>query len=219
MHKRPRRFIGSNVGNKLVVGLTGLFLCSFLIVHLSLNLMLFKGDGGQSFNASAEALDASWIMHGLEIVLAAGFIAHIAYGVIVWVKAWSTRPTGYAVSRPSENSRLSSRTMYWTASIVFIFLVVHIKDFWFKTRFPVPGAEQSYFAAVQAAFSNPYYDAFYLVALILLGYHLRQGFQSAFQTFGLRPHWQKPIDIVGVFFWLVIPLGFASMPLYFLFAR
>ena len=69
---------------------------------------------------------------------------------------------------------------------------------------------------VRIAFESPGYDAFYIVALILLGYHLRHGFQSAFQTFGVRPGWQRPIDLLAIVFWLLFPLGFAAMPLYFL---
>ena len=69
---------------------------------------------------------------------------------------------------------------------------------------------------VRSAFSDPVYSIFYVAALALLGFHLRQGFQSAFQTFGLRPFWRRPIDVIYIVFWLVMPIGFAAMPLYFL---
>ena len=68
-------------------------------------------------------------------------------------------------------------------------------------------------------FSNPYYDLFYLVSLALLGYHLRHGFQSAWQTFGLRPAVVRVVDPLAVLFWLLIPLGYAAMPVYFFFSR
>jgi succinate dehydrogenase / fumarate reductase, cytochrome b subunit len=207
-----------SVGHKVIVALTGLFLCSFLVVHLSINFLLFKNDGGQSFNTMAESMDSSWIIHGLEIVLAAGFLSHIVYAVRVWIRDQTTRPTGYAVNKPSQNSALSSRTMIWSASVIFIFLVIHMKDFWVPTRFPGP-TKASYFEMVSSAFRNPVYDAFYLVAIVLLGYHLRHGFQSAFQTFGIRAHWKNTVDAVAVIFWLLIPVGFATMPLYFLFSR
>lgn len=207
-----------SVGHKLIVALTGLFLCSFLVVHLSINVLLFRNDGGQAFNSWAESMDSSWLIHGLEILLAAGFILHIVYSVRVWIRDQTTRPAGYALNRPSQNSALTSRTMFWTASVVFIFLVVHIKDFWVPTRFPGP-SKVSYFDMVANAFRSPVYDAFYLIALVLLGYHLRHGFQSAFQTFGLRSRWRHAVDAVAIIFWLLIPIGFATMPLYFLFAR
>jgi len=216
--QNTRPLYGYSVGHKLIVGFTGLFLCAFLVVHLGLNLMLFKGDGGLAFDTSAESMDSSWLIHGLEVVLAAGFLFHIIYALRVWIRDQTTRPEGYEQNRPSQNSALSSRTMFWSASMVFIFLVVHIKDFWVPTRFPGPG-KISYFEIVTTAFRSPVYDAFYLVALALLGYHLRHGFQSAFQTFGLRPRWRSTIDALAVVFWLLIPLGFASLPLYFLFTR
>ncbi len=72
---------------------------------------------------------------------------------------------------------------------------------------------------VAAAFSNPFYDGFYLLALALLAFHLRHGFQSAFQTFGLRPALIRWLNPVAVFFWLVIPIGFAWMPVYFFWAH
>jgi succinate dehydrogenase / fumarate reductase, cytochrome b subunit len=213
-----KSLLSYTVGRKIFVALTGLFLCSFLVVHLSINLLLFRNDGGQAFDQAAETLDSSWFMHGMEVVLAAGFLLHLFYGVRVWLKDRQTRGTRYAMNRPSENSSLASRTMFWTASVVFIFLVVHLKDFWVPTRFPGPD-KLSYFEVVTRAFANPVYDAFYLIALLLLGYHLRHGFQSAFQTLGLRPNWRGIVDLVALVFWLLIPIGFATMPLFFLFTR
>jgi succinate dehydrogenase / fumarate reductase, cytochrome b subunit len=212
-----RSLFSYTVGRKIVVAVTGLFLCSFLVVHLSLNLLLFKDDGGQTFDSSAEALDTSWIMHGMEVVLAAGFLFHIIYGVRVWLKDLQTRGKRYEMNRPSDNSSLASRTMIWSASLVFIFLVIHVKDFWVPSRFPQPGHSLS--QVVLRAFGDPVYDAFYLIALVLLAYHLRHGFQSAFQTLGIRPQWKRAVDLVAIVFWLLIPIGFATMPLYFLFAR
>ena len=94
-----------------------------------------------------------------------------------------------------------------------IHILSNFYNFFIPARF---GSDHpAMFNLVKEVFANPLYVAFYLVALIVLAFHLRQGFQSAFQTFGIRPGWQRPIDYVGAFFWLVIPLGFASMPLYF----
>ncbi|MFH1575095.1 MAG: succinate dehydrogenase, partial [Acidobacteriota bacterium] len=112
------------------------------------------------------------------------------------------------------NSTFASRWMFFNGSIVFIFLVVHMNSFFVPARFDI--SKPSMYELVRRAFESPLYAGFYLVALVLLGYHLRQGFQSAFQTFGLRPRWLKPIELVSIVFWLVIPLMFASMPIYFL---
>lgn len=209
------RFYNSSVGQKLLVGLTGLFLCTFLVVHLTGNLLLFKNDGGKAFEQYSEFMSTNLGIRLMEIVLAAGFLVHVILGVRVWLHNRRARPVGYVMNRPSENSDLASRVTFITGSIVFIFLVVHLNTFFVPSRFPGQ-SKTSMLELVKTAFSSPVYDAFYLVALVLLGYHLRHGFQSAFQTFGLRPRWRRPIDLVAILFWLIIPAGFATMPLYFL---
>jgi succinate dehydrogenase / fumarate reductase, cytochrome b subunit len=205
----------SSIGQKIISALTGLFLCGFLVVHISGNLLLFKSDGGQSFNQYAAAASSSWLIRALEIALFIGFAIHIYWGIRVWIYNRRARPTGYVDNKPSANSSLFSRVMFVSGSIVLFFLIVHLKSFWVPIRFPAAGLEKSDYDIVRAAFESPVYDAFYIVCLALLAYHLRQGFQSAFQTLGLRPFWHKTIDWVAVIFWLLIPAGFAAMPVYF----
>lgn len=108
--------------------------------------------------------------------------------------------------------------MILSGSTLLFFLIVHLQSFWVPMRF---GGEHavSLFLAVQTAFQNSIYDALYLACLVLLGYHLHQGFQSALQTFGVRPFWRKVIGWIAVIFWLIIPVGFASMPVYFFFSK
>ncbi len=212
------RIYASSVGQKLLVGAAGLFLCSFLVVHLSGNLLLFKNDGGKAYDEYSHFMSTNEVIRVLEIVLFAGFVIHIIFGVSTWISNRLARPKRYRVKASSENSTLSSRTSFITGSVVFIFLVIHLRSFWVPTRF-ASGPEPSAYEMVRAAFMYKSYDAIYLVALAFLGYHLRQGFQSAFQTLGLRPGHTKLIDWVGVIFWLLIPIGFAAMPLYFLWAH
>jgi succinate dehydrogenase / fumarate reductase cytochrome b subunit len=210
------KLFGSSVGQKFLVGLTGLFLCSFLVVHFSGNMLLFLNDGGESYNRFSEFMSTNVAIRTLEIVLFAGFLIHIIWAYRVWLLNRRARPERYAVSRASENSTLASRIGVLTGSIILVFLVVHLKSFWLPTRFPGGSAPVSEYEMVRTAFTNPLYDIFYVVAMGLLAYHLRQGFQSAFQTFGLRPFWHKPADLIAIVFWLIIPIGFAAMPLYFL---
>jgi succinate dehydrogenase / fumarate reductase, cytochrome b subunit len=205
----------SSVGKKFVVGATGLFLCTFLIVHVSGNLLLFKNDGGASFEAFSAFMAGNVVIRTLEIVLFAAFIFHIAIATILWLRNRKARPARYLVNKPLENSTLQSRITFLTGSIVFIFLVVHMDSFWLTSRF-MADQYPSMFEQVQHKFSNPLYDIFYLIALFLLAFHLRHGFQSAFQTFGIRgKKYAGLIEAAGVIFWLVIPLAFATMPIYF----
>jgi succinate dehydrogenase / fumarate reductase cytochrome b subunit len=211
-------FFGSSIGQKVVSAFTGLFLCVFLVVHLSGNLLLYKNDGGRAFDEYAAANASNWLVRSLEVVLFAGFLIHIVWGIRTWLLNRRARPQKYVVNHPSDNSSLFSRVMLLSGSVVFFFLVVHLKNFWVPMRFN-GGHEVSLAHIVKTAFQNPLYDGFYLLALALLAYHLRQGFQSAFQTFGLRPRWRKTIDWIAAIFWLIIPIGFASMPIYFLWTK
>jgi succinate dehydrogenase / fumarate reductase, cytochrome b subunit len=209
----------SSIGQKIISALTGLFLCAFLVVHVSGNLLLFKNDGGRAFNQYAAGTSSSWLIRGLEIVLFGGFLIHIYWGIRLWFYNHRARPKDYVQNHPSENSSLFSRIMLISGSVVLLFLVVHLKTFWVPMRFAVEGQEISHFDIVKTAFENPVYDGFYIVCLTLLAFHLRQGFQSAFQTFGIRPVWRRTVDLAAMLFWLIIPLGFAALPLFFLFAK
>jgi succinate dehydrogenase / fumarate reductase cytochrome b subunit len=200
------------------MGLTGFFLCSFLVVHLGINLFLFKSDDGGTFEAYAEFMATYPFIRPLEVVLFAGFLLHAFIGTWLWVSNRMARPVRYDENRPQENSTLASRTAFLTGAFVMVFLVVHVNTFFIRSRF-FPGGETMY-DLVRDAFQNPWYVAFYLVALAFLAYHLKHGFQSAFQTFGLRQKkYDWLIDAVGVVFWLLIPAAFAAMPIYFLCAH
>ena len=209
-------FYKTSVGQKLLAALTGLFLCSFLIVHLVGNFQLFKSDHGQAFNAYSKFMSTNPAIRLMELGLAAGFLGHILLGWITWWHNRNSRPVKYELVRASENSALTSRIMFISGSVVFIFLVIHLMNFFVPTRF---GGEEDMYQAVVTAFSNPVYALLYLIALFLLGFHLRHGFESAFQTLGLRSHWQTLFEWAAVVFWLLVPIGFATMPSYFFWLR
>ncbi|HET6272903.1 MAG TPA: succinate dehydrogenase cytochrome b subunit [Bacteroidota bacterium] len=211
-------FLTSSVGRKLMMGLSGLFLCSFLVVHLFINLFLFKQDGGATFDVYGEFMATYPLIRPLEWILFGGFLLHAFVGIWLWITNRQARPERYAVNRASENSTLASRIGFITGAFVLVFLVVHINTFFVKSRF-FPDGRTMYEIVVQA-FQSPVYVGFYVVALVFLAYHLRHGFQSAFQTLGIRfEKYQPLIDAVGVVFWLLIPLAFAALPLYFLWAH
>ncbi len=202
----------------MLVGAAGLFLCAFLVEHLVGNLLLFMHDGGRAYDAYSIFMSTNVAIRILEIVLFAGFALHILFGVSTWIRNRLARPVRYRKTGASDSSALSSRTSFITGSVIFVFLVIHLRSFFVPLRFPA-GPEPSPFELVRTAFASPLYDGIYLVALAFLAYHLKHGFQSAFQTFGLRPGYVKLIDWVAAVFWLIIPIGFAVMPVYFLWAH
>jgi succinate dehydrogenase / fumarate reductase, cytochrome b subunit len=217
MSKKKTPIYDSSIGQKLLVGLTGLFLCLFLVVHFSGNTLLFRNDGGRAFEEYSHFMATNGAVRLLEIGLAAGFLGHILFSLRTWWHNRQSRPEGYRKNRPSENSALSSRVMIVTGSVIFAFLVVHLRSFLVPSR--VTGTNLTMYELVVQAFRNPWYDLFYLVALGLLGYHLRHGFQSAWQTFGLRPGVLRVVEPLAVVFWLLLPLGYAAMPIYFFFSK
>jgi succinate dehydrogenase / fumarate reductase cytochrome b subunit len=218
--KKLTTFLTSSVGRKIMMSLTGFFLFSFLIVHLYINLFLFKQDKGATFDVYAEFMATYPLLRPLEIVLFAGFLLHAFVGGWLWFTNRSVRPVGYRVNRASDSSTLESRIAFWTGTVVAVFLVVHVNTFFVQSRFFPDNPPKPMYHLVAEAFKDPLYVVFYLVALVFLGYHLKHGFQSAFQTLGLRvQRYERLVDIVGVIFWLIIPICFAAMPLYFLLAQ
>ncbi|HEX9006089.1 MAG TPA: succinate dehydrogenase cytochrome b subunit [Bacteroidota bacterium] len=211
-------FYNSSVGRKMLVGLTGFFLCLFLVFHLVVNLFLFKQDGGETFATYSEFLATYPLLRPIEIVLFALFVVHAVYALWLWLLNRRARPMRYAVNRNSDVVETGSRITFWTGLVVLVFLVIHINTFFVQSRFFAPENAPTMYQRVATAFANPVYSIFYIIALVFLAYHLRHGFQSAFQTYGLRVgRYRKWIEALAVIFWLLIPLGFALMPLYFMF--
>jgi len=206
--------LGSSVGRKIIMGLSGLFLCSFLLIHLYINLFLLKQDGGQTFDVYAEFMSTYPLIRPLEIVLFAGFLVHAGVGLWLWIRNRRIRPRQYEVQGGSATASFSSRMSFVTGVFVLLFLTIHVKQFFINSRFLSTG--QPMHEIVSSAFVNPLYVLLYLAAFVVLGYHLKHGFQSAFQTFGLlHGKYKKVIDGVGFIFWFLIPLAFASIPIYF----
>jgi succinate dehydrogenase / fumarate reductase cytochrome b subunit len=209
-------FYNSSIGKKVLMSLTGLFLITFLTEHLIGNLLLFAHDDGAMYEAYGNFLVSNPVIRFIEIFLFLGMFSHAILGVILWFKNRITRPVKYKFFRLKDNATFASRTTIWTGSIIAIFLYIHLTSFFIPSRFSA--VKVSSYELVLRAFSNPWYDAFYLLALLVLGYHLRHGFQSAFQTLGLRNKTYAPfLDMAAFIFWFLIPLGFAVIPVYFYF--
>ena len=125
----------STIGRKLVVAVTGLFLCSFLVVHLIGNLQLFSSDEGVAFNAYTYFMTHNPVIRAMEIILLLGFVFHIYEAIVVSRRNQSARSVKYAVNRLDQNSNWSSRNMGLLGTVIFIFLLVHLYNFYFKLKF------------------------------------------------------------------------------------
>lgn len=213
-------FTNSSIGKKFTMAVTGSFLIIFLIVHLIGNITLFFGP--DAFNGYVKALDViKPLIRVIEVVLLAIFILHIFNGFRLWLENKNARPTRYKINGSSENSTVFSRLMFVTGSIVFIFLVLHLGTFFWRFNVHDPAGLASnhlYFDIVVSFFKIWWYVLLYVIAVVLLGFHLNHGFQSAFQTFGWNHKRYFPIvQKVGTIYAIIMALGFASMPIYFFF--
>ncbi|MCS7189269.1 MAG: succinate dehydrogenase cytochrome b subunit [Bacteroidia bacterium] len=209
-------WLHTSVGRKIVMAFTGIFLMTFLIVHLAGNLLLLKEDGGKAFNEYAEFMSTNPAIRVLEILLFAGFILHIYQGLYFIFREKTARPIEYTINKKSANTNLFSRTMRISAIVVLVFLVVHLRHFFIEHRFL--GTPLTMYESCKLAFENPYYTGFYVFSMILLGFHLAHGFYSSFQTLGVivNSRIEALIKWSGAIFAFAIPLGFAIIPLYFL---
>jgi succinate dehydrogenase / fumarate reductase cytochrome b subunit len=216
--------ISSSLGRKLIMALTGLFLCSFLVVHLIGNLQLLAGDASVRFNEYAKFMTTFPLVKFLSYGLYAGFLIHIIDGVMLVMKNREARPVAYKVMKGEANSTWASRNMGLLGTIIFVFLVIHLKSFWYEMHFGAIGVDtygnKDLYTVVDAAFSQLWYVILYVVAQIALAYHLLHGFQSAFQTFGLNHAKYTPtIKTIGFVFSILVPAGYAAIPLVMFFTK
>ncbi len=218
MSKTSANFLQSSLGKKLLMGLTGLFLISFLVIHCLLNSFIFANDGGLLFNEGAQFMADNPIIRTMEYVLFIGLILHCVQALILTIQNNKARPVKYAVNNAAANTKWYSRSMGVLGSLLLIFLVVHLAHFWVKSRFTgLPGEDangnENLYAVMQEVFRMGWVIFLYVGGVIALAYHLLHGFPSAFQTLGWNhPKYNRLILVAGTLFSIIIPLIFASMP-------
>ncbi len=204
------------VGRKVLMALTGLFLCVFLCEHLYGNLLLYYNDHGHQYELYTHILTRTLLIRIVEYVLFGSFIIHIIDATMLTISNRKARPIGYAKQNRSGNSTWISRNMGLTGSLILFFLIVHLKTFFVPHRFL--GDNGSMYAELVDAFKDWRYAGFYVLSVIFLGLHLNHGVQSAFQTLGLNNKNYAPIiKAAGTAFALIMTIGFASVPIVYYF--
>ena len=206
------KILFSAVSKKFVMALAGLFLLLFLPVHLGINLMLLKSDP-ESFNKAAHFMATFPPVKVVEILLILAIVVHIIWGIMLQIQNWLSRPVRYAVSNRSETLAFS-RFMIWTGGTVLIFLVIHFFHFYFIKLGIVEGDPENFYAVAHQLFTLPGYVILYWVCFLVLGFHLYHALQSAFQTLGLvNEFWTPVIKVISLLYSIVLPAGFATIPL------
>lgn len=198
----------SSISKKLVMALAGLFLLTFLPVHLIINLMLLKTDP-EPFNKAAHFMATFPLVKLIEVVLIAALLIHISWGIFLQIQNWLARPFGYVNHNRSETS-FFSRFMIWTGATVLTFLVLHFFNFFFIKLGFVPGNPEDFYSVAHNLFKIPAYNYIYLTCFALLGFHLYHALYSAFQTLGLNHTiWTPVVKVIALIYALIIPSGFA----------
>ena len=253
-----KHVLTSTLGKKLIMSLTGLFLCSFLIVHLVGNLQLFYDDNGKAFNEYAYFMTHFTPIKVVSYLLYASIVIHALYALILTLHNRKARPVRYAVYNGKANSPWTSRNMGILGTILLVFIATHMYNFWWRYHNDqVPYIEykrdlntgyteareltesefhefQQYvdngvevvrakdlYRQVQFAFREWWVVAFYVLSMAALSFHLIHGFNSAFQTLGFNHRKYMPlVRAIGIWgFGVLIPIGFAAMPIYFFFCK
>ncbi len=215
----------SSITKKIIMSLVGLFLITFLFLHLGINLTLLEkfrpGGSTDTFNIAAHFMGTNIVIKVFEVVLFGGFLIHILFGLILQIQNWMARPARYKIEGWSHTSPFS-KFMIHTGALIFIFLVIHLLDFYFKAKVfgdigsvTIDGKEYHDMGAlVLAKFQSIGFVIFYVVLFIFLGFHLHHAFQSAFQTLGLNHSKYTPfIKGLSTIISIILPVGYAIIPL------
>lgn len=201
------------------MALTGLFLISFLIIHCTINAMIFLNDGGATFSHWGHFMGTNPVIRLLEIGLVLGFLFHIIDGYLLVVQNRRARPVRYSkVSQPG-NTTWYGLSMGLLGTLILIFLVIHTSHFWIPNRISQgltnwEEGEIDMYAKMLEIFQVPYVVIVYVLGCFSLFWHLLHGFKSAFQTLGLNHmKYNGIISFVGTAFSIIVPIIFALMPI------
>jgi succinate dehydrogenase / fumarate reductase cytochrome b subunit len=212
----------SSVGTKLLIGVTGLLLFAYLLLHLAGNLLIFAGRG--TFNAYSHRLISNPLVVPVEIGLLLIFLLHIYKAIANYLRNQSARPIGYrkkAWAGYTSRKTVSSSTMIWTGLVILLFVVVHLAQFKYGAYYEIgnPPIRDLYRTEV-GVFMSPVWVAIYVVCMILVGFHLRHGIWSAFQSLGANhPVYTRRLVVWATIVAIVIAAGFAVIPVWVYFTR
>jgi succinate dehydrogenase / fumarate reductase cytochrome b subunit len=216
------RVFSSSVGTKLLIGLTGLALFVYMVLHLAGNALIFFGPA--VFNEYSHQLISNPLIIPLEIGLLLVFVLHIYKTITMWMRNQAARPVRYhkkALAGYTSRKSLASSTMIASGLVIMLFVVIHVKQFKYGSFYLTQGADvRDLYRTEIETFRQPFWVAVYVVSTLLVGLHLRHGIASAFQSVGLdHPRYTRRITAVGIAFALLIGVGLAIIPIWVYFTH
>lgn len=204
--------LGSSIGKKMLMAITGLSFCGFLVAHLIGNLFIYGGQ--DAFNSYAEHLHALGpVLNVAEIALLLLFIVHIVTGVFLFLRNLKCRPVRYKINKSAGGRTVGSATMPYTGILLLMFVIFHLMNFHFVDK-----SDRTIFQIVSDAFTNPLYISLYIAAMIVVAIHVSHGFWSAFQTLGGdHPKYTPLFRTLSIMFSVAVGFGFGLIPVYIAF--
>jgi succinate dehydrogenase / fumarate reductase cytochrome b subunit len=210
-------FLCSTVGKKYIMGVTGLVWLGFVFAHMSGNLLMFVSP--DAYNAYGHAITSGKIVYVAEVVLILALLAHIKTAISLTHQNFKARPQRYAMpTNGTKHTALASRTMAATGALVLAFVILHLASFKFGPHYEteVDGVKmRDLHRLLVEVFTQPGYVVWYVVSMFLLGFHLKHGFNSIFQSLGLLNRANEArIKTLAMVYSVVVAGGFLAQPIY-----
>jgi succinate dehydrogenase cytochrome b subunit len=211
-----RSFLGSLITTKLIIGLTGILLFLYLILHIAGNLMVFLGP--EKFNEYSHALISNPLVVPVEIGLVVVFLIHLSKAVTMTFQNQSARPAKYAKkdwAGGASQKSLASSSMILTGLAVLIFVPIHVWTFKYGAFYDLGDGVRDLYRLEAENFSSPLAVTFYIVMMVVVGLHLWHGVPSSFQSLGFNgPRFTPLIRKIGKVSAVVIAGGFIVITLW-----
>ena len=204
-----------------MAGLSGFFLVLFLLGHLLGNLQLFipGEDGQKQFNEYALFMTTNPAVKILSVLTYSSIILHTVLTLFLVFQSSNARDVKYLQSSGNANSTWGSKNMAVLGTLILIFIVIHMKSFWYEMHFGVigldPWGNKDLHTVTVTAFNELWYVLFYVLSMVVLAIHLKHGVESVFQTLGIKTRrYVSLIHKAAYGFALIVPGAFASIPIY-----
>jgi len=215
-----RSLLGSLVTTKLIVGVTGILLFAYLILHIAGNLMVFLGP--ETFNTYAHVLISNPLVVPVEIGLLVVFLIHLFKAIRMTFRNQGARPAKYAKKEwagGASQKSFASSSMILTGLAILIFVPIHVWQFKYGTHYDFGEGIRDLYRTEVENFRSPIAVTLYIATMVLVGLHLWHGVGSSFQSLGLNgPRFTPFIRKTGKVFAVVIAGGFIVITLWVFFA-
>lgn len=218
--QRSHGWLCSTIGRKQLIGISGIGLSLFVMLHMLENMLILAGP--KPYNNYAHFLTSNPLIYLAEAGLLAIFIMHLLLASLISIKNMGAREGRYAMpATGAKRTSMTQRSLWAQGLLILVFLILHLITFKFGTEYTAnygQGEIRDLHRLIIEVFKEPMYVAWYIVALIVLGFHLSHGVGSSFQTLGIHhPKYQCAIRRFSILYAVVVACGFIVQPLYVFF--